>query len=230
MNKKKIIFILIASAAVTGSLILGGLLYYGFTYVATENEQQMPLPGDDLIAVKDRLMRNTCAITIDAPPEKVWQYIVQIGQNKAGFYSFDKLERFFGFDIHNVYKITPEWQSLKTGEWLFYHQNGIGSEVIEADDGRYFTTLSDTRRHPKQKGAFAFTPIPGGDFAWTWNFILKELPDNKTRFLCRCDTYWSPNGFFHDWYIKFSMGIPSIVMITKFLETIKSCAEGNPPM
>jgi hypothetical protein len=43
----------------------------------------MPLPGDDL--VPSPLVETTHAVTINAPPEQVWPWLVQIGQGRAGF-------------------------------------------------------------------------------------------------------------------------------------------------
>ena len=45
----------------------------------------MPLPGDDL--VPSPMMELTHAITIDASPEQVWPWLVQLGHGRAGFYS-----------------------------------------------------------------------------------------------------------------------------------------------
>src|ERR1035441_296489 len=45
----------------------------------------MSLPGDELVA--DPLLQTTHGVTIDAPPQQVWPWLVQIGQGRAGFYS-----------------------------------------------------------------------------------------------------------------------------------------------
>ena len=56
------------------------------------------------------------AVTIDAPPQRVWSWLVQTGQDRAGFYSYDWLERLFGADIRNVYEVRPAWQSSRRAE------------------------------------------------------------------------------------------------------------------
>lgn len=80
---------------------------------STEAEQQMALPGDDLIPHLSG--KTTKAITIYAPSDIVWQWLVQIGQDRAGFYSYDWLANLTGADIHSADEIHPEWQHLTVG-------------------------------------------------------------------------------------------------------------------
>src|ERR1051326_8912038 len=79
---------------------------------ATDEEIERPMPGDEL---SERATANH-AITIEAPIEEVWSWLVQIGQDRAGFYSYSWLENLVGADIHNSDRIVPEWQSLKNGD------------------------------------------------------------------------------------------------------------------
>ncbi|HNX23070.1 MAG TPA: hypothetical protein PKG60_03425 [Spirochaetota bacterium] len=117
---------------------------------------------------------------------------------------------------------------MKPGEWIYYHQWGIGSEVIEVVKDKYFTMLSDSRKPPVNKGnAFALNAIPFGEFAWTWNFVLQELPGNKTKLIQRCHNRFAPDNFLTRGYVKLFLGVPSISMTTKQMEVIKACAEGR---
>ena len=81
----------------------------------TEEEVAAALPGDDLTAAP--AFERTRAITIDVPPTKVWPWIVQLGADRGGFYSYDWLENIFGLDIHNADEIVPAWQHLTVGDW-----------------------------------------------------------------------------------------------------------------
>lgn len=47
----------------------------------------------------------TRAITIGAPRETVWAWLVQYRQGRGGFYSFDALESLLGCRIHGVDRI-----------------------------------------------------------------------------------------------------------------------------
>ena len=81
---------------------------------ASPAEAAMPLAGDEMIP--NPTMQSTRAITIQAPPEKVWAWVVQIGQGRGGMYSYEWLENLAGCDIHNVYEIRPDLQTLQPGD------------------------------------------------------------------------------------------------------------------
>lgn len=99
---------------------------------STPAERQMALPGDDLTPTGTR--HSTKAITINAPPEVVWQWLVQIGQDRAGFYTYTWLENIFGTDIHNANEIHPEWQHLAIGDsWRLAPPDylwGLGKDAV----------------------------------------------------------------------------------------------------
>ena len=79
---------------------------------ATAEEQHMTLPGDDI----DPPPYVTRAIDIAAPPSAVWPWIIQMGQDRGGFYSNTWIENLFGSDIHNAQAIHPEWQRRALGD------------------------------------------------------------------------------------------------------------------
>lgn len=211
---------------IAGLLLLAFLLYYGFSNPPTEEEKKKTLPGDDLLGSEPNRLRGSLAITVNAPKEKVWPYLAQIGQRRAGFYSFGWLERLMSFHIYNTLTIVDEWQNMYVGEYIFYHQCGIGSEVKEVKVGEYFTTLSDSRHPSKFQGSMALVPPLGVKyFAWSWNFILEDAGEGKTRFFTRCDAVFEPYDGFHKRLVGVILGIPSFVMCKGMLRTIKACAE-----
>jgi hypothetical protein len=99
---------------------------------STAAERQMALPGDDLNP--DRNGLSTLAITINSPADVVWQWLVQIGQDRAGFYSYTWLENLLGADIHNADEIHSEWQQLAVGDaWRLVPPDylwGLGKEAV----------------------------------------------------------------------------------------------------
>ncbi|MGO9510461.1 MAG: hypothetical protein ACLPXZ_25165, partial [Mycobacterium sp.] len=60
-----------------------------YTWGASAGERDAVLPGDELVAAS--AVRTTRGVTIDASPESVWQWLVQIGEDRGGFYSYDWL-------------------------------------------------------------------------------------------------------------------------------------------
>ncbi len=110
-----LIVLLVALFSVTMALIT--------TWGATDAEAAAAEPGDDILA--NPLVRFTNAITINAPPEKVWPWIAQIGDTRGGFYSYTFIENRIGaitgaVDYTVVYRnanaIIPEWQNPQPGD------------------------------------------------------------------------------------------------------------------
>ena len=113
-----------------------GLLVLSFSLVirpwymhwgATEQEVALPLAGDRFIST-DAVV-STRAITIHAPADRVWRWIVQLGQGRGGFYSYSWLENLFAADMHNVNEILPELQQLQVGDRLALMRGGEQSPV-----------------------------------------------------------------------------------------------------
>ena len=80
----------------------------------TKGEGRSPLAGDELIP--EPKLSHTRAISIDAPPARVWRWLVQIGQGRGGLYSYDALENLIGCRIDSAERIVPELQHLAVGD------------------------------------------------------------------------------------------------------------------
>jgi hypothetical protein len=80
----------------------------------TAAERAMTLPGDRLVPVAH--YRIDHGITINAPRTAVWPWLIQIGQDRGGFYSYSSLENAIGARVSNAERIVPEWQSRRVGE------------------------------------------------------------------------------------------------------------------
>jgi uncharacterized protein YndB with AHSA1/START domain len=80
---------------------------------ASPNEIAEALPGDDLLP--DAQFQATRAITIDAPPEAVWPWLVQVGCLRAGWYSNDLLDN---LGHPSARSIVPHLQHLDVGQWV----------------------------------------------------------------------------------------------------------------
>jgi hypothetical protein len=127
------------------------------TWGVTANEQATPLAGDRERRTRDLEVMH--AVTIAAPPEAVWPWLVQLGQDRGGFYSYDWLERLFLVDIHNADKLEPAWQARTVGDFVRATQPGYLGGVLGNDLGWYVTEV-----RPQQAlvlhhwGAFVLRP------------------------------------------------------------------------
>ena len=153
---------------------------------ATADESQRVFPGDELLS--GAKMEATHAITIAAPPQKVWPWLVQIGQGRGGFYSYDWIENLMGLDIQTADQILPEHQQLKVGDLVPLSPDGFGFPVALLEPGQALVLRGDTRLDPEAIPGMA----PGNYFASTWGFYLEPLPDNQTRLIERWKSDWSP--------------------------------------
>jgi len=57
---------------------------------ATDDEVRRAMPGDGVVLNAGYVA--TRAVTIKAPPEQVWPWLVQIGSGRAGWYSYDRVD------------------------------------------------------------------------------------------------------------------------------------------
>jgi hypothetical protein len=80
----------------------------------TRAELDQALPGDDLVpgarVVMDR------AVTLPAPPERVWPWLVQLGKERAGWYLPGWLERAVPRGRRSLRYLEADFQQLATGD------------------------------------------------------------------------------------------------------------------
>jgi hypothetical protein len=181
---------------------------------ATEAELQQPLPGDDV--VPNPKHEATHAITIHAPVADVWPWLVQIGQNRGGFYSYSVLENLVGCDIHNANRVVPEWQSLRAGDVLWLHPEAPPLPVLIVEPGRTMVIggVAEEQADHLEKNSRA----------GTWAFVLKELDPSTTRLIVRIR--WDRKPGVLDWIYNFGVLEPShFVMERRMMLGIKRRAE-----
>ncbi len=99
---------------------------------STEEERARRYPGD---GGRTPWCTVTRAVTVHAPAEDVWRWLVQIGEDKGGFYSYDFLENLAGCRIHSADRVHEEWQDLRPGDTLQLIA-GTGPEIESVDPPR----------------------------------------------------------------------------------------------
>jgi hypothetical protein len=114
--------------------VAGAYLRYGrprvLNWNATRDEIDRAMPGDEILP--DATLQTTRAITIDATPDDIWPWLVQMGPRpRAGAYTYDWIERRLGIDIENRDEILPEFQEIHAGEFMGLNKKGEGILVRE---------------------------------------------------------------------------------------------------
>ena len=172
---------------------------------ATPADLARVMAGDRLLP--DPMYSGTTAITVNAPPQHIWPWLVQIGYQRGGLYSYDWLDRLFGYlDRPSATRILPEYQNLAVGDTIPMGQ-GPSWPVAVVEPGR--ALVLDMRNM--------------AGFDWVWQFGLYPIDDTRTQLVSRScvrsQTIWArllthliePAGF---------------VMTRRMLLGIKERAEG----
>ena len=192
--------------ALTAVLYFGSIHPWLMTWGTTAEEREQALPGDSL--VPDAVVQNTRAIAIDASADAVWSWLVQLGQDRAGFYSYDWLENLVGVDIHNADEIRPAWQLRAADDGiLMAPANYLGGRLGD------FTVQGNRRsraatRHPRPRTPISRAPDRRSHDAASRAVTAVATPPNFITVLL-----WDPAHF---------------VMQRQMLRGIRDRAEGHP--
>ncbi len=180
----------VAATALYALRVRPWLLRWG----ARPSEIEGALPGDELLP--DPGAQSTRAVTIDAPVEEVWAWLAQIGQDRAGFYSYEWLENLAGCRMRNADRVHAEWQQRTVGETVLLHP-ASGLRLARFDPGRCYAF---------ERGSW---------------YLALEPEGTRTRLLARGR---SPRGIASIAY-SLLLEIPHFVMERKMLLGIKERAE-----
>jgi hypothetical protein len=125
-----------------------GLRRWCLHWGTTEVELHSALPGDDLFPAYTS--EATHAVAISAPPEKIWPWLMQIGQDRSGFYSYTLLENAFGCEMPAVHRPVRDWKPRTPGETVWfcaprrYHGQGkMISAIVEPDHAFAMVSTND---------------------------------------------------------------------------------------
>ncbi len=198
----------LAAAGATVAYVQGRALFK--TWGVDPGEQDMPLPGDDIIPDAQGVL--TRGIDIAAPPDQVWPWLLQLGYGRAGWYSYDQLD----MNKPSADRIIAELQHLAVGDIVPTHPGG-GFEVKVVEDGRALvlyadralmesqakaqpTDLEETPANLKATGAYLGANMRG-DFKASWAFVLEPKGDAGSRLVER----------FRGWMPEVAPGQPGFV-------------------
>jgi hypothetical protein len=141
---------------------------------ATDEEVSVSMVGDEI--VPGAPFKAARAITIDAPPEEVWPWIVQMGYGRAGFYAYDLVGN-GGYPSAD--RILAEYQN-------------VGIELPLSKDNAFRVKKFEVNRW-----------LLWGKPDNIWSLELKLAPEGKTRLILRicarpANLFWKLFMEFHD--------------------------------
>ncbi len=168
---------------------------------ATEEEIRRPMPGDELVPRVH--LETTRAVTIEAPPESVFPWLVQMGYQRGGWYSYDRLDN---QGVPSASRILPELQNLKVGDQLAPIPGGF---IVHAlDSPRSMVLVSKSKE---------------GRIFVSWTFQVEPIGSGHSRFIerLRCRYELSPAGMF--WFLFVEPA--DFIMMRKQMLNIKRRAE-----
>jgi hypothetical protein len=177
---------------------------------ATQDEVRKELPGDELVPKPK--VQSTRAVTIDAAPQDVWPWLVQIGYGRGGFYSYDIFENLFAkltrmrANYKSVDEILPEFQKLRKGDF-------VPSAPQDWRGGKYADKLGWRVTRLEAPRVMALE---------NWGaFVLEPLEDGRTRLIARTRSgrTWKDALMYLPW------DVPHFIMERKMLLGIKKRAE-----
>jgi hypothetical protein len=179
-------WVLCALYTILAALVVAGLVYHlglrqwCLQWGTTEAEVHSALPGDELLPAY--ASEATHAITINASPQKIWPWLMQIGQDRSGFYSYTFLENAFGCEMPEVHSRVRDWKPRTPGETVWFcaprRFDGRGkmiSAIVEPDHA--FAMVSTNDWLSLQAGGKAQEGV--------WSFTLEPSQDGQTRLIAR---------------------------------------------
>ena len=172
---------------------------------STPSDLTRVMVGDSLLV--DPTYSGTTAVTVNAPPEDIWPWLVQIGYQRGGLYSYDWLDRLFGYlDRPSATRILPEFQHLAVGDKIPLGR-GPSWPVAVIEPGR--ALVLDMRNL--------------GGFDWIWQLYLYTVDEKRTRLVSRScvrtQTVWAR-------LLTYVIEPAGFLMTRRMLLGIKRRAEG----
>jgi len=171
---------------------------WALTWGSTNEEVTRPMPGDEVLA--QPTFNATRAVTIEATPEEIWPWIIQIGYRRAGFYSYDLLDN---DGLPSAERILPEYQTLTIGD-LIPLSKTADVRVTELDPPRSMVLVFEV------EGTWS-------DATWVWGLYPEDASHTRLVTRLRADARGVRARVFLD--------LGEIIMMRKCMLGIKRRAE-----
>jgi hypothetical protein len=183
VNLPRIIVIILLFASAMASLIWFLLRLSRRSGVA-EADLTRGLPGDNLLSAPDLLADR--AADIDAPPERIWPWIVQLGKDRAGWYFPAWVERWMPVSWRGARTLEPRYQSVQVGDLIPDYGPGNGQfKAMQMDPPLVLVYYSIRQPSAGWTWPEVDTPLPEGALALSWALILEPVAPDRTRLYIR---------------------------------------------
>lgn len=179
-------------------------------------ERRRVWPGDQFVGPDHDVY--TRAIDITAATDLVWRWIVQFGLGRAGFYSYELLERLVGIPVTNIESIEPTLQTLAVGDEIRLHPKTPRIPIAQLEAGKRICFGS--RREPDSTAA---KPDP----ARSWSLYIEPSTVDSCRLILRGCIEPLREA---TWGKRLAAGIEGpidFVMEQRMLRTVKRLAESS---
>ncbi len=148
---------------------------------ATADETNATFTGDELLPRPAQVVNR--AITIRATPDQIYPWLIQLGADKGGMYSYTWFEGLLNCPQVNADRIHQEWQGLRVGD------------QVKMCPGK-FGPVPYTVALLKPFSAVVMGHQENGVWVDLWQFMIQPLPDGTSRLLLRTRTnmtggFWS---------------------------------------
>ena len=138
---------------------------------AKDAEIAASFPGDTLVPAP-RVVYNR-AVTVKTSPEQIYPWIVQLGAEKGGMYSYSWFEtHILQCELINADSIHEEWQGLKVGDQVKMCPGDFGPLPFEV-------------AFMEPNSAIVLGHYENGKWSDTWHFVLIPNTDGTTRLVLR---------------------------------------------
>lgn len=170
----------------------------------TSDDLTRMMLGDSIISTPTHSAMD--AITIEASPGDIWPWLVQLGYQHGGLYSYDWLDRLFGFlDRPSATRVLPEFQHLAVGDTVSLGPRG---------------ELTVAALEPLRALVFSYN---AHGFEWVWQFGLYPLDKDRTRLVTRGQERFEKN--LGTWLFMQVMKPAACIMTRRMLLGLKARAE-----